>query len=217
MPPITPTRDGNTIRGPSTFDRRNVAFVNYIYEIPAFRNTSNAFEKSVLGGWEIAGISSFESGPPLNVTLGGTYGSNGVQNGTNYPNLSGTISYPKARSQTAVQWFPGSIFTAPAAGAWGTLGHDALRGPGRDVWNIALHKTFRFTENSNFEFRAESFNTFNHPQWEADNVGGGGSGYGANCGWKVTNGVGSCQGSNFGAITGAYDPRVFQLYGKITF
>jgi len=198
--------------GPSVFNRANVAFVNYIYDIPAFRNSSNAFEKSVLGGWELAGISTFESGAPLNATLGGTFGSNGVQNGTNYPNLSGSISYPKTRTSTAVQWFNPATFSAPAPGAWGTLGHDAFTGPGRDEWNIALHKVFRFTEHSNFEFRAESFNTFNHPQWEADDSNGG---YGNNCGWSSK--TASCTGSNFGAITQAYDPRVFQLYGKITF
>jgi hypothetical protein len=197
-------------KGPSIFDRRSVAFVNYIYNIPLFEHSSNALAKSVLGGWEIAGITTMETGAPLNVTLGGNAGSNGVQNGTNFPNLSGSVSYPKTRGTNSVQWFSPGSFTAPALGAWGTLGHDALRGPGRDEWNIALHKIFKFTEHSQFEFRAETFNAFNHPQWQADVSNGG---YGSSCGWNGT----TCSGGNFGAITSAYDPREFQLYGKISF
>ena len=196
--------------GPSIFDRRQVAFLNYIYDIPIFRHSSNALATSLLGGWEIAGISTFETGAPLNVTLGGSLGSNGVQNATNRPNLNGSISYPKARGTSAVQWFSPSTFSAPSPGSWGTLGHNAITGPGRDEWNIALHKVFKFSEHSAFEFRAESFNTFNHPQWEADGANGG---YTGNCGWNGS----SCAASNFGAITQAYDPRVFQLYGKISF
>jgi hypothetical protein len=53
--------------------------------------------KGALGGWELAGIINMESGAPLNVVLGGPQGSNGVQNGTNRPDLTGKISYPKQR------------------------------------------------------------------------------------------------------------------------
>jgi hypothetical protein len=190
-------------QGPSIFDRRQVAFLNYIYDIPIFRHSSNALATSILGGWEIAGISTFETGAPLNATLGGSAGSNGVQNATNLPSLSGSISYPKTRSSSAVQWFSPSAFTAPTPGTWGNAGHNAINGPGRDEWNIALHKVFKFSEHSAFEFRAESFNTFNHPQWEAD---------GANGGY-----TGNFSSGSFGQITAAYDPRVFQLYGKISF
>jgi hypothetical protein len=214
--------------GPSIFDRRQVAFLNYIYDVPIFRNSSNAFAKSVLGGWEIAGISTFESGAPLNFTLGGNdanIASNGVQNATNYPNLVTKISYPKTRGTNAVQWFnngngngttQNSVFVAPAPGSWGTIGHNSITGPGRDEWNIALHKVFKFSEHSAFEFRAESFNTFNHPQWEADGANGG---YGNSCGYsKIPNTTYyTCSAGNAGAITQAYDPRVFQLYAKISF
>ena len=53
--------------------------------------------KGALAGWELAGIINMESGAPLNVVLGGPQGSNGVQNGTNRPDLTGKISYPKRR------------------------------------------------------------------------------------------------------------------------
>jgi hypothetical protein len=196
--------------GPSAFDRTQVAFVNYIYAVPLFRNSDNAVLKSILGGWEVAGITTFETGAPLNITLGGNQGSNGVQNGTNHPNLTGNVSYPKTIAAAGNQWFSPSGFTAPAVGSWGTLPHNSLRGPGRDEWNLALHKVFQFTEHSNFEFRAEAFNVWNHTQWKADIQNGG---IGSNCGWSS----GACTGGNFGVITSTWDPRVFQLAGKISF
>jgi hypothetical protein len=156
-----------------------------------------------MGGWELAGIVTAESGAPLNIVLGGSASSNGVQNGTNRPNLVGKISYPKQKNATGVQWFDTTAFSDPTVGDWGNLGHDALRGPGRDNWNLALHKIFAFTEHSNFEFRAESFNVWNHTQLKAD----------------VNNsGIGnSVHGNNFGIITSAWDPRTFQMAAKISF
>lgn len=190
--------------GPSIFDRAQIFFVNYLYSIPLFDNSSNKFAKTLLGGWELAGITTMESGAPLNPVLGGSQTSNGVQNGTNRPDLTGSVSYPKTlNSGGNEQWFSGTAFSSPNPGVWGNEPHNALRGPGRDEWNIALHKVFNFTEHSNFEFRAESFNTFNHTQFKADINNGG---YGNNF-----------SGAGFGAITTAWDPRVFQLGAKIAF
>ena len=189
--------------GLSVFDRANIAFVNFLYDVPLFRNASNAFVKSTLGGWELAGIVTMESGAPVNVNLGGTQGSNGVQNATNRPDLVGTISYPKTLVANGIQWFDPGAFKAPALGAWGNLPHDALRGPGRDNWNLAVHKSFAFGERANFEFRAEAFNVWNHTQFKADVQNGG-------IGNTVT-------GSNFGVITSAWDPRVLQLGAKLSF
>lgn len=102
-----------------------------------------------------------------------------------------------------MQWVDPSAFSIPAVGAWGNLGFDALRGPGRDNWNLALHKTFAFTERAGLEFRVESFNTWNHTQFKADVRNGG-----------MNN---NFTGSNFGLITSAYDPRVLQLAAKVSF
>ena len=43
-------------------------------------------------------------------------------------------------------------------------------GPGRNNWNMALFKAFQFTERARFEFRVETFNTFNHTQWQNPNT-----------------------------------------------
>jgi hypothetical protein len=180
--------------GPGGFDRTHVAVVNFIYDIP-FRQNSNRLLKSTVGGWQVSGIVTLESGLPLNIGLTGAQSNNNLPNGTNRPNLTGRISYP----QTANEWFDPSAFSAPAIGAWGTLGHNALRGPGRDNWNLSLFKSFVFSEErrSRFELRFETFNTWNHTQFDA-----------------VSNNLGD---SRFGQVTSAFDPRVIQLGGKLYF
>ena len=154
-----------------------------------------------------------QSGAPINITYGGNSvtsiipnlsgGNSGVR-----PNLTGPIKYTKQYVQQsdgtfAYQWFDPSSFTAPAAGTWGNLGHDALRGPGRDNWNLSLFKSFVLSESrgSRLELRAESFNTWNHTQFKGDVQNGG-----------ISTSLGS---GNFGIVTNAYDPRVFQLGVKL--
>jgi hypothetical protein len=181
--------------GPSGYDRTNLAAINFIYDIPVFRNNSSRLVKSTLGGWQISGIVTAASGLPLNIGLSGNQSGNGLPNATNRPNLTGSVSYP----HTVAQWFDTTAFTAPAVGAFGTLGHNALRGPGFDNWNLSLFKSFLLSESrgSKLEFRVESFNTWNHTQFQ-----------------NVSTNLGD---SKFGQLTSAADPRIFQLGAKIYF
>ena len=190
--------------GPSLFDRTNIFFVNFVYEIPWLRNSPNRFMKTVVGGWQISGIVQAVSGAPMNITTSGTVDGvnsvcNVVPNCTNRPDVIGPITY----AHTVNQWFSTSSFAAPAAGTWGDLGNNAIRGPGRDNWNASLFKTFAITERSQFQFRADFFNIWNHTQFK---------------GSVQTGGIGTTLGgSNFGVITAAYDPRTIQLGAKLVF
>jgi hypothetical protein len=187
--------------GPSIFDRTNVAFTNFVYQIPFLKNSDNHLLKTVAGGWSLSGIVTMESGAPLNMGVSGSTVNNVIPNSGNRPNLVGSISYPK----TAAEWFNPAAFAAPTPGTYGDLGHDAVRGPGRDDWNLSLFKSFVISEarGSRFEFRAESFNTWNHTQFKGDFNNGG-----------ISTNVGS---GNFGAVTAAFDPREFQLGAKLIF
>jgi hypothetical protein len=181
--------------GPSQADRTHIALVNFIYAIPLFRTTPNRALKTALGGWEISGIGTMESGLPLNITLGGNQGSNGLAAATNRPNYSGSVTYPEAVNS----WFSTSSFSKPTPGQWGTLTKGAIRAPGRNNWNISVFKSFVINEarGTRFELRVESFNTWNHTQF---------------------NGVStSFSSSNFGAVTSVWDPRVFQMGAKFIF
>ncbi len=76
--------------GRGGYDRLNNLSFNFIYSLPFMRNSSNAVLKTLVGGWEVSGIVTIESGTPLNITLSGGQGGNGV-GGTNRPDKAGSI------------------------------------------------------------------------------------------------------------------------------
>ncbi|HUN88083.1 MAG TPA: carboxypeptidase regulatory-like domain-containing protein [Terriglobales bacterium] len=187
--------------GPSVFDRSSVFFVNFVYDIPLMKNSSNKAAKIALGGWQVSGIVSAMTGAPLNISVSGQNVSSIVPNTQNRPDLTGTITYP----HTVAQWFSPAAFSTPAAGTWGGLPFDALRGPGRDNWNVSMFKQFLISESrgSHFEFRADCFNLWNHRELQGSYAQGG---------------IGQAlNGSQFGQVTAAYDPRIFQLGAKLVF
>ncbi len=193
--------------GPSGFDRTHNAVVNFIYDIPLFRNNSSRLVKTALGGWQASGIVTIESGLPLNIGISGKQGGNALPNATNRPDLVGKISYPQTPITCTppvtcfqqIQYIDPSAFTNPAVGAFGDLGHNALRGPGRDNWNLSLFKSFTFNEarGSRLELRLETFNAWNHTQFN-----------------QTSNNFGA---KDFGQFKSAFDPRILQLGGKIYF
>ena len=189
-------------KGPGGYDRTHNAVVNFIYDIPLFRHSDSRLLRTAVGGWQVSGIVTLVSGLPLNIGLSGAQGGNGLPNATNRPDLIGSVSYPSAVSATkqqVIQYIDPSAFADPAVGAFGDLGHNALRGPGRDNWNLSLFKSFVFSETrgSRLEFRLETFNTWNHTQFN-----------------QVSNNFGA---SNFGQYTSTFDPRILQLGLKLYF
>jgi hypothetical protein len=191
--------------GPSIFDRTAVSFVNFVYSIPLLKNSDNHVLRSTVGGWAVAGIITTETGAPINLGVSGSNADSVIPNSSNRPNLTGSISYPK----NVNEWFNPSAFSAPVCATgpdcYGNLSYDALRGPGRDNWNLSLFKNFVINEErgSRIEFRADAFNTWNHTQFKGDANNGG-----------ISLNAGS---SNFGAVTGAFDPREFQLGLKLIY
>jgi hypothetical protein len=195
--------------GPSPFDRRHIAFVNFVYDIPILKNSSHRVLRSTVGGWQLSGIVIAQTGTPLNIGCNSTCGASYSSVGNIFPggdvltrpDRVGPISYPK----TVNAWFNTGSFAAPAAGTWGNLPFNALTGPGRQNWNLSLFKEFILSESrgSRIEFRAESFNTWNHTQFGGPGQNGG-----------ISTNLGA---SNFGAVTAAWDPRVFQLGLKLMY
>jgi len=198
--------------GPSEYNRQSIAFVNFVYDIPFLRKNSNRLLRDVVGGWQVSGVVTMESGLPQTLTVGGGLQSVCTSVGTCgniRPNLVGPISYPKNATTSqinpngTIQWLSPSAFAAnllpgnSSVATWGNLGYDGVWGPGRDNWNLALFKTFAFGERLHLELRGESYNTWNHPQMNGLDLG-----------------VGD---HDFGKVTSAYDPRVFQLGAKLVF
>jgi hypothetical protein len=180
--------------GRSGYDRLHNLSFNFIYDLPFMRHSSNALVRTVVGGWEVSGIVTIESGTPLNIGLTGNQGGNGV-GGSNRPDKTAALVAP----HTKQQWITGSAFAFPAPGAWGNLKHNSINGPGRDNWNLSVFKNFVFSEarGSEFELRLETFNTFNHAQISG-----------------MPTGLGD---AHFGQPNGFFPGRIVQLGGKITF
>jgi hypothetical protein len=185
--------------GPSMFDRRNIFFANFVYDIPLMKHSDNKLAKTLIGGWEISGIVNVVSGAPLNIGLNGNNVASIVPETLNRPDQTGTGSNP----HTVNEWFDTSIYSTPAPGTWGNTSHNSVWGPGRDNWNISFFKNFVFSEarGSNLQFRAEFFNIWNHTQFIGDTQNGG-----------ISTNFGA---SNFGHVTSANDPRIIQLALKL--
>jgi len=191
-------------KGAGSYDRRQILSANYIYRLPIFEK-GNGLAHSVVGGWTLAGTFTGESGEAANVTYG-TSDTIGLGQGyTNRPNVVAKARYTKK----VTQWFDPTIFHAPIA-AWnggpdqgfGNGRKDTVVGPGRVNFTTSLYKTFDITERAKFEFRIESFNTFNHTEFNGVNTG------------YSTDKTGT---QNFGNVTGTWDPRVLQFGGKFSF
>ena len=183
--------------GPSGLDRTHIFFVNFIYDLPIFRNSSNKLLKGTIGGWQVSGIVTAVSGNPINITEGGRGNniSNILPNTNNRPDLTGSIATPHA----VKQWFDTSVFSDPAPGTFGNTPFNDVRGPGRQNWNLALFKSFVISESrgTRFELRAESFNTWNHTEFK-----------------DVSS---TFSNNDFGHVTTAHDPREIQLGAKLIF
>ena len=174
-------------------DRRHTGVFSYVYSLPFFKN-SKGFVHTAFGGWELSGITIFQSGLPINPGLG--YDNLGLGGGTNSrPDALSSVNYP----QNVDAWFTTSSFGAAPSLLFGTAARNSIRGPGRDNWNVALFKSFALPgrEGRAIQLRWENYNAFNHTQF---------------------NGVQTTYtDANFGKVTSTWDPRIMQLGAKFIF
>jgi hypothetical protein len=140
--------------------------LSYVYDFPVGHGKkylSHGIAATALGGWEMAGISVFQSGRPILITAPDNTGifdfgyTNGRANRTCNPVLSS--------GQTTSHWFNTSCFAAAPAFTIpnDSLSQPNLRGPRRVNTDFSLIKNTRFKERYNVQFRAEFYNIFNHP------------------------------------------------------
>lgn len=154
----------NADRSVSGFDLPNIFSASWVYEIPFGKgrtfSSGNRFVNYALGNWELNGIVSFYSGLPFDVTV-----SNGNQantgNVTERANLVLSDPYPANKGPNL--WLNPDAFATPPLYTFGTLGRNSLRSDWTKNLDFSLFRRFPVTENSGFEFRAESFNLTNTP------------------------------------------------------
>lgn len=186
--------------GPSSTNTPQILEVNYIYDLPFFKE-QRGVEGHALGGWELSGISSFISGSSFSVTQHtdpfealGPNGLGFIADGDTSIRTDLASAIHTTKSQAA--WFSTSSFAA-ASGHFGSEGSNPLLGPGVENWDLAAIKNSNLGEHLHFQLRGEFFNAFNHTNFS---------------------GVDSTLGdANFGQVTSAHEARRIQLGAKLIF
>jgi hypothetical protein len=189
-----PERD----HGLSDFDVDHRMVGSFVYNLPfgsgeRFAGDATGVKNAIIGGWQVNGIATWQRGFPLTVTasdLGGlndTFGANRADLVGDKDSGGGSID----------QWFNTSAFAQPGFGVLGNSGRNILRGPTTTNLDFSVFKNFGFGRGTNLQFRLESFNVLNHPQF---------------------NGVQTNMSSTgFGVINSARPGRINQLGIKFVF
>jgi hypothetical protein len=176
-------------RGLASFDRTHILVLNYVYDLPFFRQMPG-IGRTLLSGWEATGIFALQSGLPL--TPGFTSPTQGL---AARPDLLAGVS--TTGPKTAGDWLDLYAFAAPPFGHFGNAGVGVIRGPGSNNWDMGFFKNFPIKERANAQFRAEMFNAWNHTNFD---------------------GVAATFGSGgFGQVVSARTPRIVQLALKLSF
>lgn len=214
--------DVSNLWGPSTYDRRHVLVLNFVYQLPFFKQSSTLAGK-LLGGWTVSAISQFQTGNPTTVATGDDFAGVGPGSGSQLWILNGDIKQDGNFSNGAADsnfWFqisqPGKtcnpsnrtnvggtkdpsscLFTEPTPGTFSNLRtRGIIYQPGFQNHNLTLVKDFSLTERQRIQFRAEAYNWLNHP-----NLGGaGGNGVDVNP-----------TSTTFGKVTGKGGERQLQF------
>ncbi len=164
--------DINQYYGPTQEDIAHIFNAQFSWDVPVghgrhFLNTSNRFVDAILGGWQYAALLHIRSGTRFDiVTSDGTSLNNGQTNRADRVG-NGVLSSPSVN-----QWFDTSAFVIHSTPeTYGNAGIDPLHADGQQQLDSSLSKTFHITERQQLQFRADAFNTFNHPNFAApDNI-----------------------------------------------
>jgi hypothetical protein len=183
-------------------DRRHILTINYIYELPFYKD-QKGFVGKLLGGWQTSGIISYWTGIPFTAILtAGVYDPAGI--GFLGPSASGArpnqIGNPnRGGARTQQQFFNTAAFqtTFPATGIAnvpGSAGRGTIFGPNLFRVDFTLMKNLRFSGRMRLQLRGEAFNVLNRTNFAGLNT--------------------NAFTTTFGQVTSTRDPRVIQLGAK---
>ena len=180
-------------RGRSEFNVDHRLVSSFVWELPfgkgkKYASGVNSVANHIIGGWQLNGIVTFQAGFPMTISAADTGGLNDTV-GTNRADLVGDAH--ASITPTIAKWFNTQAFRQPAAGFLGNSGRGILNLPGLNNWDTGVFKNFRFTGQLSLQFRLESFNAWNHTQWNGP--------------------VRSIADSRFGQVISARDARINQL------
>jgi hypothetical protein len=208
--------------GLAGYNRPNIFTFHFLYDVPKVSQfLPNPVVKLLLDNWQIADITTFESGAPQGVSFSESPSVNFVGGGDGVRVLMvGNPNLPKSQ-RTFNEYFNTAAFAEPvpmspsacnAAGCpplqianIGDAPQSPIFGPGVNNWNTSLYKNFVVHESFRVQFRAEAYNTFNHTQYSTV-----GSTIAFNAAGQNTN-------TQFGQVTATRNPRYMQLALRVVF
>jgi len=196
--------------GDSAQDARQRLVVGYIYQIPSLHHMMNWAPDKVFGGWKLTGITTLQTGFPVNFSDTGfrslTCDAFSFYACADNPNQKGAVHTldPRTASFTVggvsrgTYFFDPTNFTRQTLGTYGNTGRDTLHGPGLNNTDFAILKDTRFRENMVLQVGLEGYNVFNHTQFNN----------------PATNAASS---TSIGRITSAASGRLVQIRAKFNF
>src|SRR5262249_52796132 len=129
--------------------------------------------RTLLGGWVLSAIGTFQTGLPVNITIDRSNSSlpgNFAINGAERPNYVAGVPLTPPGGSTPQDWVNPAAFSTPASGTFGNLGRNAFRARRISQLDLALVKDISITEHLSLRFRADAFNIFNRAQYGAPNA-----------------------------------------------
>ena len=191
--------DLSTQRGLSDFHAAHIGSLSWLWELPQLGGQPGAL-RLVAGGWQVNGLLTAQTGRPINIVTGADIALSGTAN--QRPNVIGEHRLPsdRSRGEKIQAWFDRTAFAQPPAGTFGSVGRNALIGPGSFSTNVGVFKHFDLPgrEGLRLQFRSEFFNLLNNVNLGNPNT-------------QVT------AGTRMGLITGAGQARVIQFAMRLLF
>jgi Carboxypeptidase regulatory-like domain len=143
--------------GPASFDRRHIFVTTYDYRLPFFNNLKGV-GGAVLNGWEVSGITRYQSGAYFTVT------GNTAIGGRRADYIGGPVLLPNPGPDG---WINPAAFAAAPASRRGNSGVGIVQGPNLQTWDFSVRKQFNVTERVNVRFQADMFNAFNRANFRS--------------------------------------------------
>lgn len=182
---LTPRRPQNfqdlgADRSVSGYSRTHRVTIAAIYDVPWYKSSSNWFLKNVVGNYTIAPVYTFESPEWADVVSaddanfnGDSAGDRVVYNPAGVPG-TGSAATPLMNSSGDTVAYLATNSTAQyiqaLPGALATSSRNTLALPHINNWDLSATKRFNLSERFKFEFSAQAFNVWGHPQFVAGSV-----------------------------------------------
>ncbi len=141
-------------------DARHRFAISSVYDIPAYRRAELA--RLITQNWHLSAIYQYQTGMPFTISVFGDTANSGTILGENpiRANVTG-LPFFGPGTHTAEEWFNPAAFAAPPAFTYGNVGRNTLYGPSMRTLDLALARSFNFTERLAFQVRVEAFNALN--------------------------------------------------------